>query len=328
MKRREFITVLVGAAAWPLAARAQQTGATRKVGILMPYPASDAEIQDRVEALRQELRVLGWRTGENLVLDERWVTDDMTRIRASAAELVAAKPDVIVATGARVIPVLKQQTSSVAIIFVATTDPVGRGLVPSLARPGGNVTGFALSELPIVEKMLEILKQIAPKVRRVTLIFNQDNPASPLNIKSFEEATAKLGIGPVIAPVRHPSDSEAAIEAMAREPDGGALFPSDLTILQQRDVVVAAAARYRLPAIYADRAMVAAGGLISYSADRKYMFRLSAGYVDRILRGESPGELPVQQPTRYELTLNLRTAQSLGLQVSPALLVQADDVIE
>jgi putative tryptophan/tyrosine transport system substrate-binding protein len=329
MRRREFVAALGGLAlARASAARAQQAGRARTVGILMPYPETDAEVQDRVAAFRQELQRFGWRTGENLRVHERWATDDMGRVRAAAAELVAAKPDVILATGARVMPVLQQQTRSVPVVFVATSDPIGRGLVASLARPGGNMTGFALSELPIIEKLLDVLKQIAPGVRRVAFIYNPDNPASPRNIEAFNDTAAKFSVEPVIAPIRQPAEIERTIESMARQPNGGALFPSDLTILAQRDLAVAAAARHRLPAVYADRAMVAGGGLISFSPDRKHMFQLSAGYVDRILRGESPAELPVQQPTKYELVLNLKTAQGLGLEVSPALLFQADEVIE
>jgi putative ABC transport system substrate-binding protein len=327
MRRREFIAGLGGAVAWPFAARAQQAGRVRKVGILMPYPASDAEIQDRVEALRQEMRTLGWRTGENLVVDERWVGDDMGRVRAGVAELVATSPDVIVATGARVIPLLKQQTSTIPIVFVATTDPLGRGLVSSLARPGGNVTGLALSETPVTEKMLEFLTHVAPQIRRVATIFNPDNPSSPINIKFFREAAAKLRIEAVVAPIRHASEIGHVIEANGIS-GGGALFPSDLTILQQRDIAVAAVNSHGVPAIFADRAMVVGGGLISYSADRKHLFRLSADYVDRILKGESPGELPVQQPTKYELVVNLATARALGLSVPPMLLALADEVIE
>jgi putative ABC transport system substrate-binding protein len=326
MRRREFIAGLTGVAAWPLAARGQQAGSVRRVGIVMPYPESDAEVQDRVEAFRQELRSRGWR-GENMRFDERWLTDNMGLVRSGVADLVATKPDVIMATGARVMPVLKQQTSTIPVVFVATSDPLGRGLVSSLARPGGNMTGFALSELPVIEKMLELLKRIAPDARRVAMIFNPDNPSSPANIRSFTEAAVKLSIEPVVSPIRHPSEIERAVEASAGA-GGGAVFPSDLTILQQRDVAVAAVNRYRVPAIFADRAFVVKGALIAYSADRKFLFRLSADYVDRILRGESPAELPVQQPTKYELTVNLGSARQLGLDPPPSLLVQADEVLE
>jgi putative ABC transport system substrate-binding protein len=294
----------------------------------MPYPETDAEVQDRVAAFRHGLQEFGWRAGENLQLDERWATDDMGRVRAATAELVAAKPDVILATGARVMPILQQQTRSIPVVFVAISDPVGRGLVTSLARPGGNMSGFALSEVPIVEKQLDFLKQIAPGIQRVALLFNPDNPFSVSNTKAFIAAAQKFAIEPVIAPVRQTNEIERAIETNAREPNAAGLFASDLTILAHRDLVAASAARHRLPAIYADRAMVAGGGLISYSADRKDLFRRSAEYVNRILRGESPAELPVQQPTKYELALNLKTAQRLGLEVSPVLLVQANEVIE
>jgi putative tryptophan/tyrosine transport system substrate-binding protein len=294
----------------------------------MPYPETDAEVQDRVAAFREALEKLGWRAGENLRFEERWATDDMARVRNAAAELVALKPDVILATGSRVLPELQQQTRSIPVVFVATSDPIGRGVVASLARPGGNMTGFALSDQPIPEKLLDLLKQLAPGIRRVSFIFNPDNPASARNREAFTEAAAKLKIEPVIAPVHRPSEIERAIETNAREPNGGLLFPSDLTILAQRELVVGTAARHRIPAVYADRAMVVGGGLVSYAPDRKDLFRRGAEYVDRILRGESPAELPVQQPTRYELTLNLKTARTLGLDVPSALLVQADEMIE
>jgi putative tryptophan/tyrosine transport system substrate-binding protein len=294
----------------------------------MPYLESDAEVQDRVAAFRQELQGRGWRVGENLQFEERWATDDMRRVRSAVTELVAAKPDAILATGARVMPVLKQQTQSIPVVFAATSDPVGRGLVASLARPGGNMTGFALRDTVFVDKLLELLKEIAPGVRRVAIIFNPDNPSSLQNVQAFQEAAARLEIASVIAPLRQPIDPERIIAEQAREPNTALLFPSDLTILGQRDRIVSAAHANRIPAIYADRAMVVGGGLISYGPDRKDLFRRSAEYVDRILRGESPADLPVQQPTSFELALNLKAAQMLGLDVPPNLLARADDVIE
>jgi putative ABC transport system substrate-binding protein len=252
----------------------------------------------------------------------------MRRVDAAVAELVAAQPDVIVATGARVMPVLKRHTSTIPVVFVATSDPVGRGLVASLARPGGNMTGFALTDNLLIEKLLDILLQTAPAVRRVAIVFNADNPGAPRNVEVFKAAAAKLGVEPVVAPVRLPEDVERVAASMTQGANGGLLFPSDLSILAMREPVVAAAARHRVPAIYADRAMVAGGGLVSFASDRKYLFRLSAEYVNRILHGESPAELPVQQPVKYELVVNLKTAQSLGLDVSPALLALADEVIE
>jgi putative ABC transport system substrate-binding protein len=294
----------------------------------MPYPETDAAMQERVAVFRQELRKFGWRTGENLRFDERWTTDNMERIRAAVAELVASMPDVILAVGGRVVPIVHEQTRSIPVVFLGTSDPVWRGLVASLARPGGNITGFALSEIPNVQKLLDILKEVAPHVRRVALLYNPDNPVTPQNIQVFNEVAASLGFEPVLAPVRQPTDTERAIEAHAQGPNGGLVLPSDLTLLAQRDLIVTAAARHRLPAVYADRAIVAVGGLISYSADRKDQFLRSAEYVNRILRGQKPAELPVQRPTKYELVINLKTAQSLGLEVPPALLAQADEVIE
>jgi putative ABC transport system substrate-binding protein len=286
-------------------------------------------VQERVAAFRQELRRLGWWEGKNLSFTERWTTDNLDLIRVGVAELAAAQPDVILATGGRVMPILKQQIRSIPVVFVATNDPVGRGLVASLARPGGNMTGYALQEFSVIGKMLDLLQKIAPEIRRVALIFNPDNAfAASFYTQTFNETAGKLGFEPVIAPIRGPADIEHTLEVIGREPNkGGALFPSDITLLTHRDAIVAAAARYRVPAIYADRAMVTGGGLLSYSVDRKDLFGRSAAYVDRILRGESPAELPVQLPEKYEFVLNLKTAQQLGLEPSPTLLFLSE-VIE
>jgi putative ABC transport system substrate-binding protein len=334
MRRRDFIILLGGAAVvQPLAARAQQRMGLRRIGILMPYPESDAEVQARVRAFRDELRKLGWVDGDNLTFDVRWATDSLERVRAQAAELVAFNSDVILTTGSRVVPLVQQQTRSIPIVFVGTSDPVGQGLVASLARPGGNTTGFSLSEFagptsPIIGKMLEILKEIAPDIARVALMFNAANPATAFHSRSFQAATATMGIQPTIIPIQRPAEIESAIAAFAGEPNGGMLFPSDLTLLAHRELVTGLVTRHRLPAIFADRVIVASGGLISYSADRTDMFRRAASYVDRILRGEKPGDLPVQQPTRYELVINVKAAQALGLAVPPALMIRADEVIE
>lgn len=334
MRRREFMAALAGAATtWPITVHAQQANGPFTIGILVPYPESDAEVQARVAAFRHELGKLGWTAGVSLKFEERWATDNIDRVRQDAAALVKLKPDVILTTGSRVVPIVQQQTRTIPIIFVGTTDPVGQGLVSSLARPGGNTTGFSQSELtgdtsPVIGKMFELLKEIAPKITRVALMFNPDNPATAFHSRSFAAVAATLKIQPLSYSVRRPAEIERAIEAFAREPQGGMLFPSDLTILAQRKFVTGLLARHRLPAVFSDRVIVTDGGLISYAADRTEMFRQAASYVDRILRGEKVGDLPVQQPTRYKLVINLKIAAALGLEVPPSLLVRADEVVE
>jgi putative ABC transport system substrate-binding protein len=327
MKRREFLVTLVGAAI----ARSGEASAQHEpkvVGIILPYPETDAEVQERVAALREALQSLGWRAGRNVAFLERWATDDMVRVDSAVAELVAAKPQLIIATGARVMPVLKKYTRTIPVVFVATSDPVGRGLVQSLARPGGNMTGFALTDLLLIEKLLETLKQTAPAVQRVAIVFNPDNPGSVRNVEAFREASVKLGVEPSVNPIRTPDDVDRVAASISELGSGGLLFPSDLSILAMRDHVVASAARRRVPAVYADRAMVVGGGLVSFSSDRKYLFQRAAEYAHRILHGENPAELPVQQPVKYELVVNLKTAQSLGLTVQADLLAVADEIIE
>jgi putative ABC transport system substrate-binding protein len=329
LKRREFITLLAGtAAAWPLAARAQQAPRLRRVGILMPYPPTDTDYQTRVGALREELQRLGWTRGGNIEFDERWTTENMDLVRANAANLVELKPDVIVALGGRVIPVLMQLTRMVPIIIPGTNDPVGTGYVESLARPGGNVTGFAMMEFSVFGKILETLKQIAPATSRVAMIYNPDNPNTVNNRRLFESFAVPLSVRPIMAPIHSIADIEHAIEALAEQPNGGIFFPPDLTTVALRDQVTAIIARLRVPAVYTDRIFVASGGLVSYDADRTDIFRRTASYVDRILRGEKPGDLPFQQPTKYQLTINLKTAKALGLTIPLPLLGSADEVIE
>ncbi len=294
----------------------------------MPYPESDSEVRARVAAFRNELRKLGWSEGENLRIHERWATDNLDRVRAHAAELVKLGPDAILITGGRVVQVIQQHTRTIPTVFVGVTDPLGQGMVASLARPGGNMTGISSPEYSVVAKLLEILKQIAPGTVRAALVFNPENPSGVFYWSYFEAAAQALGIQPAIVAVRQPAEIERAIETFAREPRGGLVFPSDLTLLAHRQLVTALASRHHLPAIYSDRAMVTSGGLVSYSADRTEMFRRGASYVNRILRGEQPGELPVQQPETYELIINLAAAKALGIEVPPALVARADEVIE
>jgi ABC-type uncharacterized transport system substrate-binding protein len=329
MRRREFITLLGGAAAaWPLAARAQQGERMRRVGILMPFAPTDTEIHARVPAFQQELQKLRWTKGANVQFDERWTTDNMDLVRANAANLVDLKPDVIFAFGGRVIPVLMQMTTLVPIVFPSGGDPVGTGWVKSLARPGGNVTGFSTLEFSIIGKMMEMLKQIAPGTSRIALIYNPDNPNNAFFARSIEDFATPLAIKPIMGPIHGIAEIERVIETLAEARNGGVFFPPDLTIVALRDQVIALIAKHRLPAIYSDPLFVKSGGLISYSADRVDLFRRAASYVDRILRGEKPADLPVQQPTKYELALNLKTAKALGLTVPATLLARADEVIE
>ena len=329
MRRRDFIKTIAGSTAiWPFAARAQQGGRMRRVGILMPFSPSDKEMQDRVQALKKELQNRGWTAGVDVQFDERWTTDNMDLVRANAANLVELKPDVIVALGGRVIPVLMQLTRTVPIIIPGSSTPVEAGFITSLARPGGNVTGFATLELSVIGRILETLKQIAPGTSRVAMIYNPDNLAAINYRGPFESSALPLSIQPIIAPIHSIADIERAIEALAAQPNGGVFFPPDVTTFILRDQVNAILARHRVPAIYADRRYVTSGGLVSYDADRTDIFRRTASYVDRVLRGEKPGDLPFQQPTKYQLTINLITAKALGLIVPTTLLATADEVIE
>jgi putative ABC transport system substrate-binding protein len=324
MSRREFIALIGGALLAPVPAGAQQR---RTVAVLMPYPGTDAEVRGRVNAFRQEMSRLGW--GDDVLrIEERWSTDDLDRVRADAAELVKLKPDVIFFTGGRVARIIQDQTRSTPTVFVGVSDPLGQGLVPSLARPGGNLTGIALPPYSITAKLVEILKQIAPEVTRAALVFNPANPSTVFHRKEFESAAPSFGITPSIIAIKDAAEIGPAFEAFGREARGALVFPSDLTMLAHRETVTAMAARHRLPAIYSDRVMVTIAGLASYSADRTDMFRQGAAYVDRILKGEQAGELPVQQPTKFEFVINLKAAEGLGLAMPPTILARADEVIE
>jgi putative ABC transport system substrate-binding protein len=329
MRRREFIALVGGAAAaWPFSARAQPRERVRRIGILMPFPKADAEIQTWVQAFRQELARLGWSEGSNVQFDERWSTDNMDLVRADAANLVALNPDVIVTAGDRVIPVLTKLTRSIPIVVTATSDPIASGAAESLARPGGNVTGFSLIEFSMFGKMLEILKKIAPAISRVGMMYNPDNPVGAAYFRSFEMIAGQLSVQPINLPIHDIADVERAIASLAGQPNSGVLCPPDLTISSLRTQVSALLARHRVPAIFTSLVFTAAGGLVSYGPDRLVMFRQSASYVARILRGEKPGDLPFQQPTIYRLVINLKTAKSLGLTVPDTLLAAADEVIE
>jgi putative ABC transport system substrate-binding protein len=328
MRRRQFIAGLGSAAAWPLAASAQQPSRLRRIGILMPYPPSDTVYESRVGALRQELQRLGWTRGGNIEFDERWTTDNMELVRANATNLVELKPDAIVAVGARVIPVLMQLTRTVPIIIPGASDAVGMGYIESLARPGANVTGFANIEPSAVGRILEMLKEIAPATSRIAMIYSPDNLLAVYFLRLFESFASMLSLQPIIAPIRNIADIEREIEALAEQANGGVFFLPDVTNYALRVQITSIVARLRVPAAYPDRTFVASGGLFSYDADRTDLFRRAASYVDRILRGDKPGDLPFQQPTKYQLTINLKTAKALGLTIPETLLATADEVIQ
>jgi putative ABC transport system substrate-binding protein len=328
VRRRKFITLLGGGAAWPLAARAQQPDRVRRIGIVMPYAKGDTEIEARVQAFKQDLEKLGWVEGRNVQFDEHWTTDNMDLVRSHAASLMASNPDAVLASGGRVIPILRQLSNSIPIVLPGASDPVGVGYAKSLARPGGNVTGFALFELPMLGKSLEILKQIAPAIVRAVLIYNPDNPNTVLYRQASIAASGLLGIEALDVPTHGLADIDRAVTSLAKSENTGIFFLPDITNLALRHELVELAARRNLPAMYSESVFVKIGGLASYGTDRIDLYRRAAGYVDRILRGEKPGDLPFQQPTKYELVINLKTAKALGLDVPLQLQQLADEVIE
>ena len=328
MKRRQFIMLFGGAAAWPLAARAQQGERIRRIGILTPYPKGDPEMGIRVRAFREELGRLGWTDGANVQFDERWTADHMDRVWAEAASLIASNPDAILATGGRVIPVLVQLSRSIPIVIPGASDPLGVGWATSLARPGRNITGFTSFEVSIYGKTLALLKQIAPAITHVAFIYNPDNPNTVIYKRTVEDAAGPLAVESIAVPIHGFAEIDRAVAALADRQNSGVLFPGDLTTIALRDEIVALIARQRLPAIYSDPAFMRAGGLAFYGPDRIDLYRRSAGYVDRILRGEKAGDLPFQQPTKYQFIINIKAAKALGLELSPTLLALADEVIE
>jgi putative ABC transport system substrate-binding protein len=329
MRRRDFIALLGSATAgWPLAARAQQGGHGRRLVALMSMAADDPEAQPRVAAFESGLRELGWLDGHNLRVEYRWVSEG-DLLRRNAAELAQMPPDLIVATSTPVMAALREQALGVPIMFVQVTDPVGNGFVASLARPGGNITGFTNFEFSIGTKWLEALKQIAPRVTRVALIYNPETaPYADLFQRPVEAAAPAFAVMPITVAARSVAELESAVDAFARTPTGGLLVLPDVTNLIHRDQIIALAARHRLPAVYPYRYYAASGGLLSYGSEQADVFRRAASYVDRILKGTSPGELPVQAPTKYELVINLKTAKALDLEVPPMLIARADEVIE
>jgi putative tryptophan/tyrosine transport system substrate-binding protein len=330
MRRRDFIAGIAGSAtAWPLAARAQQGARIRRIGALMLPAADDPEGKTRAAAFEQSLGKLGWAVGHNLQIDYRWGMNDLERARVATAELLRLAPDVILANGTPALPVAKQSTVTVPIVFTVVNEPVAMGYVASLSRPGGNVTGFSNLEPVVGTKWLELLKELAPQVRRIAVIFNPEtNPSIPLFVRSMDGAAQKLAVELLAAPVHEPAGIEATMTTLGREGGGGVIFPAVNFTVFHRHLIFDLAARYRLPAMYARRFFAEDGGLISYSPDEIDQFQRAAGYIDRIFKGERPADLPVQQPTKFDLVLNLKTARTLGLQVPQTLLVLADEVIE
>ena len=328
MRRREFITLLGGTAAtWPLAARAQHGERPRLIAILIGLPENDPESKARLIKFRNEIEKLGWSEGHNVRVEVRFAPAGANAL-ALANELIALQPDVILAHSAQIAGVLHQLTQSIPIVFVNVSDPIGAGFIGSLARPGGNFTGVLHYEVGIVGKWLAMLKEISPRLVRAALIADPKSPIYTYFVRAGEAAARPLAIEFVYAPVENAADIERAIESFAGVPNGGLILPPDITTLTSRDLIVALAAKYRLPAVYPFRSFVAAGGLMSYSTDQINMFGQTASYVDRILRGAKPADLPVQTPIKYETTVNLKTAKALGLTVSPGLMVAADEVIE
>jgi ABC-type uncharacterized transport system substrate-binding protein len=329
MRRREFITLLGGAAAaWPLAARAQQPERMRRIGVLIQVAEGDPQARTEVMAFLRSLHELGWSEGRNLRVDTRWGGGDANRIRKYAAELVALAPEVVLALGGTVAGALQQASSAVPIVFVNVTDPVGRGYVASLSQPVGNATGFTSFEFGMGGKWLEVLKEIAPRMTRAAVLRDPAITAGIGYLAAIHALAPSIGVQVIPVDVRTTNDIERAVAAFARTPTSGLIVTADPAAIVHREAIITLAARHRLPAIYPYRFFVTSGGLISYGLDNIEQYRLAAGYVDRILRGEKPADLPVQAPTKYELVINLKTAKTLGLEVPPTLLARADEVIE
>jgi putative ABC transport system substrate-binding protein len=329
MQRREFITLLSGAAAaWSVAARAQQGERMRRIGVLMPIATDDPEGQTRIAAFQQGLQQLGWTDGRNVRIETRWSRGNADDIRKYAAELATLSPDVILATGSNTMGPLLQATRAVPIVFVTVPDPVGAGFVDSLARPGGNATGFTAFEYGLSGKWLELLKEIAPGVTRAAVIRDPAITAGIGQFAAIQSVAPSVGVEVSPVNVRDAGEIERAITAFARSSNGGLIVTGSALAVVHRDLIVMLAARHKLPAVYWDRLLVTAGGLISYGPDIIDQYRRAAAYVDRILKGEKPSDMPVQAPTKYELVINLKTAKALGLTVPPTLLARADEVIE
>jgi putative ABC transport system substrate-binding protein len=329
MKRRVFISLLgCAAAAWPLAARAQQPDRMRRIGVLVSWDEHDPVVKPRVSAFTQALADLGWTDGRNVRIDLRWGGDDINRIRALAQELVGWQPDIIVSGATPATVALQRETRTIPIVFGSVTDPVASGIVPRLDRPTGNITGFATLEASLGGKWLELLSEIAPGLKRAAIMFNPDMVSSSANVPSLETAARSLKVVPIITPVHSDVEIETAIIALGREPGGGLVALPDVFTSAHRAPIILAAARNNVPAVYGFSYYARDGGLLSYGTDPVDDFRRAATYVDRILHGAKPAELPVQLPTKFEMVVNLKTAKALGLAVPSSILLRADDVIE
>ena len=330
MRRRDFIKLIgSGTVAWPLAARAQQGVRMRRIGVLMSFAADDPHAPPLVSALAQGLQERGWSVGGNIRIDYRWGANNLDLFRKYAAELVALAPDVVVGTAASIVAALQQASHTVPIVFVTTIDPVGSGLVASLARPGGNATGFIAYEFSIAGKWLELLKEIAPRVTRVAVLRDPFVPAGSGGFAAIQTVAPSLGVEVTPIGVASPDEIEGGLKAFARSANDGLIMVGPPSSVQlHRDLIIALAARYRLPAVYSSVTFPPSGGLVSYATDALDQYRRAAGYVDRILKGEKPADLPVQAPTKYELVINLKTAKALGLTIPPSVLTRADEVIE
>jgi putative tryptophan/tyrosine transport system substrate-binding protein len=328
MKRREFITLLSGAALWPLAARAQQAERMRRVAVLESVAMDDPEARPRSAAFEHGLQALGWTVGGNVRIDQRWAAGNSENIRNYAMELVALAPDVVVASTSIAVSALQRESRSVPIVFVSVIDPVGAGLVASLARPGGNATGFTLFEYGVSGKWLELLKQIAPGLTRAAVLRDPAVPTGIGHLAAIQAVAPMLRVDLSTISVHDPGEIERDVTAFAREPNGGMVVTPSPMATEHRNLIIALAARHRLPAVYPFRYWTTSGGLISYGPDLIEPYRRAAGYVDRILKGEKPADLPVQAPTKYELVINLKTAKALGLDLPASVLARADEVIE
>jgi putative ABC transport system substrate-binding protein len=330
MRRREFITLIGGAVAvWPLAAYAQQQGRLRRVALFMNLPENDGWSERCVSAFRRGLADLGWIEGRNIRIDYRFATGDPRSVPVSVAELVALKPDVILASASEVLAAFLKATSSIPIVFVSVSDPVGQGFVASLDRPGGHITGFTAFEFSMGGKWVELLKEIAPSIQRVAIVFNPKTaPYFSLFVRSIQMAAVSFGVEAVATPVHDLAEIESVITAFAHEPNRGLICPSDSFTSIHRKPIIALAERHAIPAVFSWREFVTDGALIGYGIDRVDMYRRSPSYVDRILKGAKPADLPVQQPTKFELAVNVKTAKAIGVAVPPGLLARADEVIE
>ena len=329
MQRRDFLGVLCGAATWPLAARAQKPERMRRIGVLSPFAENDSDVQAMVKAFRDSLQDLGWTAGQNVRFNYRWAAGDSNLLRAYAKELVAQAPDVLLATNSvQSVSALRDETRTIPIVFGSASDPVDAGLVASLAHPAGNITGFTSIQAATNIKWLELIKELVPGIARVMVLLSSDDPSNLRRFRAIQAGGPALKIDVIQADVRTQAEIERVIGAFASDSDGGLIILPNSVTTTYRETIIANAARYRLPAVYPHRYSATSGGLVSYGQDQFDQFRRAASYVDRILKGEKPADLPIQAPTKFELVINLKTAKALGITVPPTLLARADEVIE